>query len=700
MVKIVRSTCSICQISCGILAHVDGDKVIKVEGDPDCPLSKGVLCAKGLASLDYLYHPDRLRRPVKRMGERGEGNWAPISWDEALDMVAGELAKNKEKYGAESVAFIEGSFKGGTQGRHIARFANLFGSPNITWQGHVCFVPRVEASAITYGSYAIPDFEYPPAAIVVWGKNLLGNLPHVYRRMMKAVERGAKLMIVNPTNVEGLDGADLWIKPRPGSDLALALGMMNVIIKEGLYDSTFVKHWTSGFNELKAHVQEYTPEKVADITWVAAEAIKQASRFYATNKPACLHWGNAIDYGINNFQTARALCILRAITGNLEAPGGDLRWSPTPINPAAPAYTLPEKLPPEVRQRSVSSARNLIPAFFNFFKAVPQDVIKAILYGDPYQIRAAYILGCNPLLTYSNSQKVYKALHSLDFVAVADMFMTPTAALADIVLPVATYLEFNDVVVPHYSFPVAQVQQKVTRVGECRSDYEIFRDLARRLGLGEYFWDTDEQCLDFMLESAGISFDELKKIGAVLGAKQYRSYLSQGFPTPSGKVELYSSKLKEWGFDPLPTYYEPPETPLSSPELLAEYPLVFTSRKDGCYRHSGGRQIASLRETHPEPTTCIHPQTAEQLGIADGDWVYVETGRGKIKQKAALSDDIDPRVVVVDYAWWFPEGDAADLYGWAQSNINILTDDEPPFNREIGASNLRGIMCKVYKATK
>jgi len=695
MVKIVRSTCSICQIGCGILAHVDGGKVIKVEGDPDCPLSKGVLCPKGLASLDYLYHPDRLQHPLKRMGERGEGKWAPISWDEALDTVAGELAKTREKCGAEAVAFITGSFKGGTQARHITRFANLFGSPNIAWQGHVCFVPRQEASAITYGSYAIPDFEYPPSAIVVWGKNLLGNLQHVYRRMMKAVERGAKLMVVSPTHVEGVDRADLWIKPRPGSDLALALGMMNVIIEEGLYDSTFVQHWTAGFNELKAHVQQYTPEKVADITWVTAETIKQASRFYATHKPACLHWGNAIDHGMNSFQTARALCILRAITGNLEAPGGDLRWSPTPVNPSAPTYTLPEKIPPEVRQRSVSSARKLIP---DFFTVVPQDVIKAMLYGDPYQIRAAYILGCNPLLTHSNSRKVYEALHALDFLAVADMFMTPTAALADIVLPVATYLEFNDIVVPHYSLPVAQVQQKVTRVGECRSDYEIIRDLARRLGLGEYFWDTDEQCLDFMLEPAGISFDELRKIGVLLGSKQYRSYLSHGFPTPSGKVELYSSKLKEWGFDPLPTYYEPPETPLSSPDLLAEYPLVFTSRKDGCYRHSGGRQIASLRGTHPEPTTLVHPQTAEQLGIANGDWVYVETRRGKIKQKAVLSADIDPRVVVVDYAWWFPEDDAADLYRWAQSNINILTNDEPPFNREMGATNLRGGLCKIYKA--
>ena len=696
MVEIVRTTCGICQIGCGVLAHVDGGRVVKVEGDPDNPLNKGILCPKGLASLEYLYHRDRLQHPLKRLGERGGGKWAPISWDEALDTVAGELAKAKEKYGAESVAFIQGSFKGGTQGAHLLRFANLFGTPNCTYQGHVCFAPRLRASITTYGSYAIPDFEYPPSAIVVWGKNLAENLHHVYRRMMSAVELGAKLMFVTSGYVEGVGKAELWLKPRPGSDLALALGMLNVIIEERLYDSDFVQNWTVGFNELEAHVKDYAPEKAADISWVPAEMIRQAARFYATNKPACLHWGNAIDYGVNSFQTARALCIMRAITGNLESPGGDLRWTPAPVNPLSPEYTLPDKIPPEVRQRSVSSGRRLLPGTI---EVTPPDVIDAILSGEPYRVRTAYSLGCNPMLSYSNARKVYEALRTLDFLAVADMFMTPTAALADIVLPVATYLEFNDVVVPFYSIPAALVQQKVVSVGECRSDYEILRDIARRLEFGEYFWDTDEQFLDFILAPAGISCDEFRKVGALVGSKQYRSYQSRGFPTPSGKVELYSHQLKEWGFDPLPAYYEAPETPMSAPELVAEYPLVFTSRKDGCYRHSGGRQIASLRGTHPEPIVYLHPQTAEKLGIADGECVYIETGRGRIRQTATLSDDIDPMVVVVDYAWWFPEDGAAELYGWAKSNINILTGDKPPHNREMGSVNLRGALCKIYKAS-
>ena len=198
--------------------------------------------------------------------------------------------------------------------------------------------------------------------------------------------------------------------------------------------------------------------------------------------------------------------------------------------------------------------------------------------------------------------------------------------------------------------------------------------------------------------TAGITFKEFRKIGVLKGNKLYRAYLSKGFSTPSGKVEIYSQRLKEWGFNPLPFYYEHPETSGTSPDLGDEYPLVFTSGKCGCYRHSDNRQIYSLRGSHPEPVTFINPETAKKSGIADGDQIYIVTRRGRIRQRAALSSDIDPRVIVVDYGWWFPEDGPTDLYGWKESNINILTDDKPPYNREMGSSNLRGVPCKVYKA--
>ena len=264
----INSTCTFCQIGCGILVHVDNGRVTWIEGDPDSPFSEGTLCPKGLASVEYLYHPDRLQRPLKRQGERGEGKWLPIDWDEALDIIANKLAKAKDKYGAKSTVFIHGSSKGNLVSEYLKRFANLFGSPNVIGTAYVCMVPRRSASKLTYGFYAIPDYDYPPAAIVIWGKNPAVTVHHVYRRILRAVENGAKLMVITPDKNKGAARADLWLKPRPGSDLALALGMLNVIITEGLYDKAFVEQWTVGFDRLSAHVIDYSPEKVADITWI------------------------------------------------------------------------------------------------------------------------------------------------------------------------------------------------------------------------------------------------------------------------------------------------------------------------------------------------------------------------------------------------------------------------------------------------
>jgi len=692
--RVVKSTCGLCAIGCGILVHIKGSKVVKVEGDLQNPLNKGTLCAKGLASLEYLYHPDRLKHPLRRAGKRGEGKWQRVSWDEALDTIASEFIKARDNYGAESVAFMTGAAKG-LEESYLDRLANVFGTPNVVWQGHVCFVPRVLASRITYGFYAVPDYDYPPSCIVVWGKNMAETLHHAHQRVLRAIDEGTRLIVIDPRQIDLAAESDLWLQPRPGSDLALALGMINVIITENLFDRAFVDKWTIGFDLLKNHIRDYTPEKVQQITWVPAEGIRQAARLYAQTKPACIQWGNAIDHGVNSFQTARAICILRAVTGNLGIPGGEVQPSPLPlIGRRSPELELRDEMSLAQWQKRVGADLKLMPPMGY---VQPQSIIKAIIEEDPYPIRVAYIQGANPLLSYSNAREAYEALMRLDFLAVADMFMTPTAALADVVLPVATYLEFDSIVTPPYSYPVTSVQQKATRVSECRSDYEILRDLARKLGLGEYFWDAEEQCLDSVLKPAGLSFDEFRKVGIIPGGKQYRSYAIKNLETPSGKVELYSSQLKGWGLDPLPAYYEPPETPYSDPELAKEYPLILTTWKSAPFRHSGGRQITALRGMHPEPMVNIHPETADKLGIKEGDRVYIETRRGRIRQKAYLTTGIDPRVVGVDYAWWFPEKGASSLYGWAESNINILTDDKPPFNRETGATNLRGILCKVYK---
>jgi anaerobic selenocysteine-containing dehydrogenase len=692
--EIIRSTCGICFTNCGVLLHILNGRVTRIEGDPNSPVNKGRLCAKGLASLEYLYHPERLRHPLKRVGEKGEGKWQRVSWNEALSAIASELMQAKDNYGAESVAFIDGSAKG-LQDAVLRRFANAFGSPNIISTDHICFVPRKSASVMTYGFYPIPDYEYPPSCILVWAANLADTRIGEHDQLCKAIDKGARLIVVDPRRTELARKADLWLQLRPGSDLALALGMINIIINDGLFDKDFVENWTVGFDKLKAHIQEYPPEKIAELTWVPAEAIRMAAKTYATNKPACIQLGNPIDHNVNSFQTARAISILRAITGNLGCAGGELEESSlASLDYFSPEIIFQDKVTAERWQKRIGAEGEFVsPGTYT----LPQSLVKSIIEEKPYPIHAAYIQACNPLVTYSNARQAYKAFKKLKFSAVADMFMTPTAALADIVLPVASYLEYNSIVCAPY-YPVAQVQQQVAQVGECRSDFEILNQLAWSVGLGEYFWDDEHQFLNEILRPVGLSFDEFRKVGVISGAKQYRVYEKNGFHTPSGKVELYSRQLEERGFKPLPTYHELPETPYSDPELGKEYLFILTSWKSAPYRHSGGRQIASLRGSHPEPITYIHPQTAQGLGVKDGDWVYIETRRGSIKQKAALSTDIDPRVVGVDYAWWFPERGASNMYGWAESNINILTDDKPPFNRETGSSNLRGILCKVHKA--
>jgi anaerobic selenocysteine-containing dehydrogenase len=383
---------------------------------------------------------------------------------------------------------------------------------------------------------------------------------------------------------------------------------------------------------------------------------------------------------------ARAAAILNAITGNIDVPGGLVRPAAVPLmKRKGPQLELWDRLNADWQETACSQ-----------FKMLPtirylcsQNIITGVLDEKPYPLKVLYIQGCNPLVTYPNAKEVLKAVKKVDFIALADLFMTPTAAMADIVLPAASYLEYDSIWGGH-------PMQKVAHLGQCKSDYEIISALAQKLGLGDYFWDSQEECLDYLLTPASITFDQLRKQGKI--ETSVSTAKTSDYPTPSGKIELYSNQLEQWGYDPLPSYHELPETPYSKPDLAKEYPLVLTTWKSAPYRHSGGRQIEVLRMKHPDPVVSINTEKANELGINDGDWVFIENERGRIKQKATLSNDIDARVVIADYGWWFPEKDSDTLYGWSESNINVLTDNNPPYSPELGSCNMRGILCKIYKA--
>ncbi len=690
--KVVKTFCKrMCSGTCGIEVVVEDGRITNIEGDPDCEFNKGIICPKGRAIPELLYHPDRLKFPLKRVGDKGSGEWESISTDEALDLISQKIKTYIEEFGEESILFFLGAYRG-LERFFVQRLASVVGTPNTVITDNVCHAPRTMAAIYTYGNSTQIDYKHPPKCLIVWGRNSLRTgsegSPAEYRRVF---EGGTKIIVIDPMRIPQVSRAEMWIKPRPGSDGLLALGLLNVIIRDELYDNEFVERWTIGFERLREHVVDIEPEYVAEMTWVPVSQIERAARLYATLKPAAIQWGNALDQTSNSFQTCRAIAILRAITGNIDVRGGEI--IPGTI-PTMSGYEFGLFKGSKRRQKTPIGAKYKIAIEANI---VPyQEAIRAILDDEPYPVKAGLVFGSNPLLTYANASETYEALKKLDFLVVAELFMTPTAAFADIVLPVAANLEYDDLV--DLSGCVAARPKIVDPPGGCRSDLQWINEIAARLGYGEYFWKSEVEAFEAILKPAHLTYKELAEKRIVWAEQKYRKYESKGFRTPSGKVELYSERLHELGIDPLPTYNEPDETPFGSPNQAKEYPLVLTNNKNPYYYHASHRNIPSLRRLSPEPVAELNPETCSRLGLKDGDSVYIETPRGRILQKLRSNPDLDPRVVVAAFGWWFPEKGSSNLYDWNVSNLNILTSRSEPHCPAMGSTNLRGFLCKVYKA--
>ncbi len=697
--SVLRGACRICYGGCGVLFHIEDGRVVKIEGNPESTFNKGTLCAKGLATLHNLYNPRRLKYPMKRLGKRGEGKWQRISWDEALDSIANKLNEIKERYGAEAVAFSSGSR---IYMAYVSRLANAFGAPNWFEPGSAqCFIPRVSASLFTYGDMIIPDYytrDSYPKCVFIWGCNPVVTGPDgvCIPSVMEALRSGPKLIVADPRLSESAAKADIWLRIRPGTDDALALTIINVIIKENLYDKEFVKKWTIGFEKLINRVKEYTPEWAEKITWVPAEKIREAAYVYATTKPAAIHWGVASDQSPNSFQTARAIALLPTITGNVDVPGGNIFGMH--IAPLWPP-SLFEKLPEETRKKRLGADKHKLLCGSDvrararrLASAHIPSILKAI---DRGEIKAIINFGNNSLLSLANAKQVYDVFKRLDFHVVIDIYMTPTAELlADLVLPAATWPERDNIVTyPFVAENLVFTQKKICEMWEARQDERISIQLARKLGLTS---NTEplEDIINQQLAHLNIKFEEVQFREIAVPLK-YRKYEESGFRTPSGKIELYSKDLEMMGYDPLPYYREPPESPVSTPELAKEYPLVLTTRNPVHFWWSD-RSSPIMREIHPDPLMEIHPDTANKLGIKDRDWVWIETPRGRIKQKAVVHYGIDPRVVCAESHWWFPEKGGPD-YGVWDSNVNILTNNAPPYDPAYGTYQLRAVLCKVYR---
>ncbi|MGA3083370.1 MAG: molybdopterin-dependent oxidoreductase [Thermodesulfobacteriota bacterium] len=685
--KIFKTHCSrMDHGGCGLLVEVQEGRIVRIKGDPQCSISHGYICPKGLASAERTRHPDRLTRPLLRQGARGEGQWELISWAEALQFVAERLNRIRREHGPEAVVFAQGAPKG-LEHFVLIRLANVFGSPNVCGPQHVCHMPREIAGQITCGFFPIPDYEVPTGLILNWGSNLLKSNEEgiIALSLLKSIKRGADLIVVDPRKTHLASIAQSHLQIKPGSDIALALGLIHIIIREGLFNREFVNQWTLGFQELKEQVAEFTPERAADLTWLTPEEIIQTAWTYATSQPAVIQWGNAIEHTINSLQTCRALLCLMAITGNLDVPGGNIM--PSMPSVARLADFVKADLLPDKAQKILNRVFNLVP---NFMIVPTPIVVQAILTHHPYPVRAMVAQATNPLITNSDAHRTYDALMQLDLLVVSEIFMTPTAALADIVLPAATGFEFDDI--GHYGLAQGWISARpkiVEPPGESWPDIKILMELGKALGHGEQFWEDYHEALDEVLAPTGMKYDQFKEKGVLKGKRGYKKYEADGFKTPSKKVELFSTQLKNWGFDPLPSFSELPGVSL-------EYPLLATSCKNSNFFHSAHRQISSLRKKYPEPIVEIHPAAASILGLIEGDSVRVITPKGWIEQKVHLSESMDPRVVFLDYGWWFPEEGLSTLFDWDRSNLNILTAGEP-FDPAMGTPNLRAFPCRIEK---
>jgi anaerobic selenocysteine-containing dehydrogenase len=544
------------------------------------------------------------------------------------------------------------------------------------------------------GDFSLCDYEGKPKCIVVWGANPVWSNPDEYtgENLMTALSGGAKLIVVDPRLTYLAGRADIWLQLRPGTDAALALGMANVIVSEQLYDREFVDKHVHGWDKFIERVNEYSPEKVEEITWVPAQKIREAARLYAETKPAGLHWGVGIEHIINCADSTRSLISLMTITGNLDIRGGNAFFLRPQIQLALDLRVTLD-FPPGLL------AGNDFKVSQMNCTTTPKLLWDAILTEKPYPLKAMLLHGINPLVTRGNANEIHAALCKLDFLAIADFFITPTAEMADIVLPAATWLEIDGIANGFWHYSYRLPRRKIVQIGECWSDHQILSALGKRLG---QTWGKDiEEDLDNILEPSGLSWNQFKEMPYLKEEMEYRKHEKNGFSTSTGKVELYSTIFEKLGYDPLPKYREIPESPISQPKLAKEYPYILTTgARQPAYFASESRMIPWLREIHPDPIVEIHPQVARMHGIQNGDWVTIETLRGKIKQKAWLTEGIDSRVIHAEYGWWYPEITTPD-HGWRVSNANILTDNAlETCDRAIGSTNLRAMLCKIYPAGK
>jgi formate dehydrogenase (coenzyme F420) alpha subunit len=677
--KKVFTDCTLCYHSCGTVVTVEDGKAIEVKGLKSHPLNLGMLCPKGRAALENIYNPDRLKYPLKKIN----GSFERITWDQALTEIGEKLLMLKRQFGPAVLGVFSGSI--GVENLEMAglthRFEAAFGSPNFFSVESICYRMRIRTRQITFGKY--PSEELDSNLYILWGHNPQESDFPLLLAMNRNLKNGAKLVVIDPKKIPLADRADMYIKIRPGTDGALALAMIHVIVDERLYDSDFVERHTTGFDGLVLHIRKYTPEWAEQITWVQASDIRKLARLFAERKGASIYQGTCTqDQTANGTQNSRAFSVLQIITGNINNPGG---WV---INPGLPLGNIGMT----VEEEPLGADR--YPLFYEIRgKKTHFGVVTCVPESIPEKIKAFFIIGGNPVLSMPDSNAFREAFRKLELLIVHDLFMTETGELAHYVLPACSHLEKWGLAYTYnvcHGLPYLMLRKKaIEPLHESWSEWKLFTELGKKLGIGDMFpWQSEEALVAFELGPTGLTFEQLlddKPEGAYFKDKVY-GMGEEGLPTATRKFEIYSNVLDEMGFDPLPTYLEPQRSPVSSPELLEKYPLILsTGNRNRYYTHGQFRRIKSLQKKNPHPKAEMGPETARVHGITDGDDVIIETNRGSVRMRALVSERVAEGVVLVPHGW--PK----------EGNANLLTDTEC---REpiMGYPEVKALLCSVSKA--
>ena len=683
---------------CGIVYFRRGPVITRIEARTDHNYPHHTICSKGYAQLQDQYHPERLRSPLRRTNPKGEtAKWKRISWDEAIGTIAKSLNDVKARYGADKVCFFTGDPK--EMRPVLQRLAYSFGSPNFGTESSTCF------RSVSLGSLLLSGLPRPGAGpgketknCFIWGVNQSYSMATAMKNLLSAKDRGVRFFVVDPRKtpmVRTLGGYHLPL--RPGTDGALALGIIHVVIKEQLFDREFVEKWVHGFDELKAYAEGFPPERVAAITGVAPDGIREAARAFAAGPSTIMLSASPVVHHTNGNQNIRAVLTLFAITGNFDRPGG-MVVPPPPVLPSTtdghPVFCRRADLLPKLK--SLRADRDYFPVWAELIPEIQMNRLPE--YVDQGRIRAMLLFGGNAKM-WPQPDLYQKAIMKMDFTAAIDYFYRPwTHDYVDMLLPAATCFER---LAPAAVFGRSVYQrQPVKPLGEAREDWKIITDIGVTLGLSKEFFGGDlEAVINEDLKPAGLTVEQLRKAeGSMVSVpseakptpKKYELGLLRpdgkpGFNTPTGKIEVYSTILGKHGFDPLPTYKEPVESPASNPEMARKYPLVFmTGARIPFYTHTKFRDLPWLNELQPEPVVNLNPADAVARGIAEGDKVIIENTHGRITVKAHLTAMVKAGMVDM-------------FHGWVKEDVNtMLTRDFDPIS---GFPPYKSALCNVRKVS-